>query len=336
MEAEAFDGYVWGRPKIDRLLIKLTIDNNNALVTYLLSGEIDMTPIGSLDPAHYDVLKRELEATGKGTVNGVLARVRQFQWQFRDPTLPWAADVRVRQAMLEAIDRQAIADSVYFGLTSVAHTVVLPTERLYGLLEQRGLKKYPFDRRDAEQLLDAAGWPRAADGIRRNAAGTVLSHTPSTVQSKDQELLAMVGDLNAVGIRTTPDIFPTGVSDELEHRSKADSNGRNAQWDSSGVYWDRFVSAQIAVPPRWSGANNGGYVNPVVDSLFEKWLTAVVPDERTEIEIQFHKLLVDELAYLPLVYDFEIFAYRKGLVGPKPFGFEGGNTTWDIHSWTLD
>src|SRR5439155_27171277 len=43
----------------------------------LLSGEIDMTPIGSLDPAHYDVLKRELEATGKGSVNGVLARVRQ-------------------------------------------------------------------------------------------------------------------------------------------------------------------------------------------------------------------------------------------------------------------
>ena len=42
------------------------------------------------------------------------------------------------------------------------------------------------------------------------------------------------------------------------------------------------------------------------------------------------------MAYLPLVYDFEIFAYRTGLVGPKPFRFEGGNTTWDIHTWTLD
>ena len=183
MEAEAFDGYVWGRPRIDRLLIRLTIDNTNALVTYLLSGEIDMTPIGSLEPSQYDVLKRELEGAGKGTTNGVLARVRQFQWQFRDPTLPWVADPRIRQAMLMAVDRQAIADSVYFGLTTVAHTVVLPTERLYGLLEQAGLKKYPFDRRQAEQLLDAAGWPRGGDGIRRNAAGTVLTHVPSTVAS---------------------------------------------------------------------------------------------------------------------------------------------------------
>lgn len=336
MEAEAFDGYVWGRPKIDRLLIRLTMDNPNALVAYLLANEIDMAPIGSLDPAHYDVLKTQLNAAGKGTVNGVLARARQFQWQFRDPTAPWAADLRVRQAMLMSIDRQAIADGVYLGLTQVAHAVLLPTDRLYAPLEQRGIRKYPFDRREAEQLLDAAGWPRSADGVRRNAAGTVLSHVPSTVASKDQELLAMVVDFNAVGIRSTPDIFPTGMSDEAEHRAKADSNGRNAQWDSSGVYWDRFLSSQIAGPPRWNGANNGGYVNPIVDGLFERWLAAVVPDERRAIELDFHKLLLDELAYLPLVYDFEIFAFRQGLVGPKPFAFEGGNTTADIHTWTLD
>src|SRR4030095_12637808 len=109
----------------------------------------------------------------------------------------------------------------------------------------------------------------------RNGAGTVLSHMPSTVDSKGAELLAMVADFNAVGIQSTPDIFPTAVSDEAEHRAKADSNGRNAQWDSSGAYWDRFLQSQIAAPPRWSGANNGGYVNPAVDNLYERWLKAL-------------------------------------------------------------
>jgi peptide/nickel transport system substrate-binding protein len=332
IEADAFDGYVWGRPKVDKLLIKLILDTN-ALLAQALAGEIDAIPIGSLEPQQAEVLRDQWGGSGRGTLTGFLARVRQYQWQFRDPTLPHM-DPRVRQAMLMALDRQAIADGVYRGITQVAHTVVLPKEPLYPRLEQAGLQKYPYDRAGAERLLESAGWVRGADGIRRNAAGAELRHMPSTVASKTDELIVMVEQWKAVGLRTEAFIFPTSATNEPELRAKSDSTGRNGQWDPS--YWNRFLRSEIAVEPRWSGVNTGGYVNPVVEDLYQRWLAALEPDARMGIEATFHKLLVDELAYLPVVYDFELFAYRTGVVGPTAPGFEGGNTTWNIHTWTVE
>jgi peptide/nickel transport system substrate-binding protein len=332
IEADAFDGFVWGRPKIDKLLIKFVLETNS-LLAQALAGEIDVVPIGSFDPQHAEVLKSQWGPSGTGTVTGFLARVRQYQWQFRDPTLPWA-DFRVRQAMLLSIDRQAIADSVYRGITQVAHTVVLPKEPIYPRLEQAGLQKYPYDRSAAERLLDEAGWTRGADGIRRNAAGAELRHIPSTVGSKADELVVIVEYWKALGLRTEAFIFPTSTTNEPELRAKSDSTGRNGQWDSS--YWNRYLQAEIAREPRWSGANTGGYVNPAVEDLYQRWLAALEPNARTDIEVAFHKLLIDELAYLPIVYDFELFAYRTGVAGPTAPVFEGGNTTWNIHTWTVD
>ena len=332
IEADAFDGFVWGRPRIDKLFIKFVLDTN-ALLAQALAGEIDVIPIGSFDPQHAEVLKDQWSPSGKGTVTGFLSRVRQYQWQFRDPSVPWA-DLRVRQAMLMAIDRQSIADGVYRGITQVAHTVVLPREPLYPRLERAGLRKYPFDRAEAERLLQAAGWTRGADGIRRNAAGTELRHIPSTVGSKADELVVIVEDWKSLGLRSEAFIFPTSATNEPELRAKSDSTGRNGQWDSS--YWNRYLRSEIASEPRWSGANTGGYLNPAVEDLHQRWIGALDPNVRSDIEVEFHKLLIDELAYLPVVYDFELFAFRSGVAGPTAPGFEGGNTTWNIHTWTAD
>jgi peptide/nickel transport system substrate-binding protein len=332
IEADAFDGFVWGRPKIDKLIIKYVLDTN-ALLAQTLAGEVDVLPIGSFDPQHAEVLKDQWAPERKGTVTGFLARVRQYQWQFRDPSVPWT-DFRVRQAMLLGIDRQAIAEGIYRGITQVAHTVVLPKEPLYARLEQAGLRKYPYDRTEAERLLDSAGWTRGSDGIRRNAAGAELKHMPSTVGSKADELVVIAENWKTLGLRTEAFIFPTSAANEPELRAKSDSTGRNGQWDSS--YWNRYLRAEIAVEPRYAGANTGGYVNPVVEDLYQRWIGALEPNARMDIEANFHKLLIDELAYLPVVYDFELFAYRSNVNGPTPPGFEGGNTTWNVHTWTLE
>ena len=175
---------------------------------------------------------------------------------------------------------------------------------------------------------------RGADGIRRNASGAELRHMPSTVGSKADELVVMVEDWKALGLRTEAFVFPTSTTNEPELRAKSDSTGRNGQWDST--YWNRYLRSEIATEPRWSGASTGGYVNPVVEDLHQRWIGALEANARSDIEVAFHKLLIDELAYLPVVYDFELFAYRSGISGPTPPGFEGGNTTWNVHTWTTD
>ena len=80
---------------------------------------------------------------------------------------PILADVRVRQALLLSIDRAQIVARLFEGRQIVAHGSVNPLDPMH----DRDVPQWPFDAARAAALLDAAGWTRGADGIRRNAAG---------------------------------------------------------------------------------------------------------------------------------------------------------------------
>lgn len=56
IQAEAFDQFVFGRPRIDRLVISFILDPN-ALVAHVIAGEVDVVPIGSFQPDDSQVLK---------------------------------------------------------------------------------------------------------------------------------------------------------------------------------------------------------------------------------------------------------------------------------------
>src|SRR5205085_7840004 len=69
LDAAAFDDYVFGRPKIDRLILKWTQDAS-ALVARMLSGDADMVP-NNMEASQAAVLKQQWESAGRGTVNPV-------------------------------------------------------------------------------------------------------------------------------------------------------------------------------------------------------------------------------------------------------------------------
>jgi peptide/nickel transport system substrate-binding protein len=333
--AEAFDRYVFGRPHIDRIVVHFMADVN-AIVASLLAGETDVVIVGTLDPHDAAPLQQQWEKAGKGTVGIVPVRVRQMQLQYRDPTLPWAGDVRVRQAMLHLIDRQGLVETIHEGLSSVADVALPASSPAYALLQQRGIPKYAFDRTQAERLLDAAGWVRGADGMRRNNAGAAFVFNPAIVGAEDSdEVLVIVDGMKAAGISSEPNVIDNLAVDVNEQRAKGHSIARTSAADDS--YWDRFLAAQTASSEnRWRGANTGGYSNPGFDRLVGQWVVSLEPSARTEREAELHKLLIDDLVYLPLFFDPEIYAFRRGLVGPKPFAALGRNVTFDVQTWTLD
>jgi peptide/nickel transport system substrate-binding protein len=119
------------------------------------------------------------------TVDQVLALRRQsperFTYLFR-PSLgyehtnlnlanPILADVRVRRALLLAIDRNAINTKLFEGLQPVAATWVNPLEPTY----TSDVPSYGYDPERARTLLADAGWHPGADGICRDGAGARLS-----------------------------------------------------------------------------------------------------------------------------------------------------------------
>jgi peptide/nickel transport system substrate-binding protein len=81
-------------------------------------------------------------------------------------------DVRVRQALMHAVDRELIVRSILDGLAPITHGAIQPVSWAY----TDDVTKYPFDPPRARTLLDDAGWRAAVDGVRQKD-GTALSFT---------------------------------------------------------------------------------------------------------------------------------------------------------------
>src|SRR5581483_1700996 len=104
---------------------------------------------------------------------------RTYGWvpvnpQLIDPNPPIVASLQFRQAMLEAIDRQQLVDSLMAGKTSIAGSIVPPDAPEYRDVES-AIVRYPYDTRHAAQLMEGLGYAKGADGLYHDASGQPLS-----------------------------------------------------------------------------------------------------------------------------------------------------------------
>src|SRR4029453_14151363 len=88
--------------------------------------------------------------------------------QFLNPNPAVIGNVQFRRALLHALDRQQLVDALQFGLTSVADTYLSPDDP--GHRDTAGgIVRYPYDPRQAAQLIESLGYTRAADGSYEDA-----------------------------------------------------------------------------------------------------------------------------------------------------------------------
>lgn len=130
--AQAHQEWVLGPPKSATLDIRFITDANTILAN-LLAGELDISAQPWLPPSSASELKQAWAATGAGSVNVTESRMehmdlRQYEvpnWQ------PALTDVRVRQALLTALDRVSLAELLNAGLAgSPADGFILPTDKI--------------------------------------------------------------------------------------------------------------------------------------------------------------------------------------------------------------
>ncbi len=139
------------QPALRRIIVK-SIENTAALQANLLSGDVDMAPGDA--PAL--------------TLDQVLSLRQQYPDRFDyvfNPALtyehidlnlanPILADLRVRRALLYAIDRKTLVDKMFEGLQPVADSFVNPLDPMHA----QGVAHYSFDPKRAQALLAEAGW----------------------------------------------------------------------------------------------------------------------------------------------------------------------------------
>src|SRR5688572_19210569 len=167
---QAFPQYVLGEPKIQRVFVHFIPDANQAVARFL-AGALDLT-LGSLIRVEEGViLKEQLAARGEGTVvTRPEGGIRLVDFQYREPLIPPARDVRVRRALYHAIDRTLLIDVLQSGLVEPAHMVLAPGDPAFRPAEAT-VTRYPYDAARSLQLLAEAGWNRGGDGVLRNVSG---------------------------------------------------------------------------------------------------------------------------------------------------------------------
>lgn len=331
LKGQAFADYVLGAPRIQEIFVSFIADANQAVARFLAGG-LDLT-LGSLIRVEEGViLKEQLEPRGEGTViTRPEGGIRLADFQYREPLIPPARDVRVRRAMYHAVDRQLLIDTLQFGLVQPAHMLLAPGDPAFGPGEA-AVTKYPYNLARSAQLLAEAGWTRGADGILRNASGERFDLgvrvTEGTLNNKEA---AVVSEFwKAIGINPDIELMPRALQNDQEYRAKFPGVSFSSPMGTDAL--NRFRSENIpSDATRWRGGNRGGYSNPEFDRLSSEYLRTIPLPVRVNAHVQFLRLLTDEMAAMTFYYQVDVYGIRAGLKGAAPAAAGDGWTTENAH-----
>jgi peptide/nickel transport system substrate-binding protein len=223
------------------------------------------------------------------------------------------ADKRVRQAVAQAIDRQAIVSALWRGHARLAATLLPPGH--WAAADDGELAQYPHDPARAQALLDAAGLHADASGVR-------LSLTLKISTDESTRLLAAVlqQQMRAAGIalKIRSAEFGTFYSDVTHGAFQM----YMLKWIGSNEDPDifRYAYSSGSFPPK--GANRGHYVNARVDALLaqaaaETGAPAEVEARRRAEYVEVQKILADELPSIPLWYPDNVVVHTRRVQGVR-------------------
>lgn len=321
VEASAFDAYALGRPKIDRVSIRGVADSNTALAT-MLAGEAHVS-LQNLRGRTGKILDEEWKRSGGGSVVFAPTQRRilyaQYRLEYADP-VEVGNDVRVRRAIVQAIDKQPLFETVTEGVGVLSDTYLSPRDPLYPRLE-RELPKYLYDPRQAVQLLEEAGFRRGTEGQWTTPRGTPFDlpvYFTSGTAGFETENAIIVDALKRIGINAMSRTFAT----QLSPMDRALTPGLSSAQQSI----TSFHTRDIAGPEnRWVGNNRSGFSNPEYDRAMDLFTTALDPREievRTiEIEKVVRELLPAMMLYIdtaPVAYPAQIRGVREAWTDKAP------------------
>ena len=324
--------YWWGKlPHFNRIVVK-TISNTAAMISNLLSGEIDYIA-GELGISIDQAMAFEERAAN------------QFDFKYKPGLiyehidinlgLPALKDLRVRRALIHAIDREAISKILFGGHQPVAHGQTNPLDSVY----YPKIPKYDFNPNKAKALLQDAGWRQNGPrDIRQNAHGVPLSFVfMTTAGNKPRELIQQVlqSQWRKIGIdvriRNEP---PRVYFGETVTKRKFRGLAMYA-WLSAPRNIPRSTLHSEMIPSEgngWSGQNYTGYSNPRLDKVLDAVEIVCEPQANTALWNELQTIYSTELPVLPLYFRATPFVLPKWLKGIRPTGHQYTTTLW-IEEW---
>jgi peptide/nickel transport system substrate-binding protein len=307
LELTANPHYWRGRPHVDALVFRYYKDQD-AAVEALRKGEVSF--VGGLTPAQFSSLRR----TPGITANQAAAKryyalmmnpgaTAQDGQRFGDGN-PALRDPRVRQAVVRAVDNATLTAKVAQGYAVPGGGTVPPRYPAYHWAPGP-TEALSYSPAAADALLDAAGYRRGPDGLRRTPGGEpltlrLLGHT--TVPDDRRAGTYIAEWLRAVGIRTTQAyVDPSRLSD-LESAGRYDLalDGWTVNPDPDAVLSLQTCGARPATPGG-SGPTEDFVCDPAYDALYARQLAEYDPARRAALVRWMQQRLYSD-AYLDVLY----------------------------------
>lgn len=350
LRAEANPNYhVPNQPFFDALELKGGGDATSAARAVLQTAEFDL----AWNLAVEDVILKQLESAGKGRMQFFPGSDVEFV--MLNVTDPWTevdgerasaksrhpafSDHAVREAMSLLIDRKGVTEVIY-GRGGIATTNFLNNPQKF----RSPNTKAEFNIDKANQVLEAAGWKKGADGIRAKGNVKLKFVFQTSVSGPRQKSQAIIKDACA----------KAGIDLELKSIVAAVYFGGDfANPDTYQKFWadmqmftttmaqpdpqyfmEQFTTGEIAQKAnKWASRNLVRWSNKDYDETFKAAQVELDPVKRAAMFIKLNDLVVADMHVVPL------------FARPRPYGMVNkltpvlsawDNTTWALGYWTRE
>jgi len=214
-------------------------------------------------------------------------------------------DLRVRQAISHAIDRQAIVSSIFLGHAAATYGPVMTRWKWYNpAVEQYN----QFNTSLAESLLDDAGWKMGSNGVRtKNGQPLAFTTYNLTDQTQNQVLLAISQMLAKVGVQMNVESLATAAF-YPKLTNKTTSYAFKWLWSSPidvVALFVQFYQPELAA------------LNPVYDA-FTDWQTAANLSQLQTAAMAYQTTFAKLIPLIPIYTQNTIWVHDQNVVGWQP------------------
>jgi len=306
---ERNEGYWDQKPEWKKVTFRL-ITNPAARVAALLAGDVQM--IEAVPTADIEKLKQNANLTlAQAASNRLIYLHMDHQ---RDAT-PFIADkqgkalaknplkdLRVRQALSKAINRDGIVERVMEGVGVPAGQLL--AESFFGT--SKNLKPEKYDPDGAKKLLAEAGYPNGF---------AITLHGPNDRYINDARVIQTVAQMwSRVGVDAKVEALPWAT-----YAAKATNQEYSiflVGWGSGTGETSSTLRSLLATFNRDTGmgqANRGRYSNPELDKVLGEALKTVNSAKRAELLAQASEIGIRDVGVIPLHYEVSAWGLKKGL-----------------------
>lgn len=294
--------YWQGPARSERVVFRI-IPSDHKRILMLLTKDCDIVPY----PPARDL--DDLEARDDIDLHSSVSPNTAF-WAFNTKRPPFD-DVRVRQALIHAIDRQAIVNAVYYGHAVLAQSI-LPNTSWAHFSEPDA---YSYDPAAARELLADAGYP---DGFSMTIWALPIQRAYNPNARKMAEM--MQSDLAAIGVQVN--IVSYEWSTFRRRLAEGAHDSVLIGWSGDNPDPDNFFRPLLSCAAVASGNNRAHWCEPRFDQLVQSAIRTADQQQRLQFYQEAQTLLNNQVPLMPIVHSLRYQATQPYIrdLNLEPYG----------------